>query len=444
MKISSTKSSPVMLFIIAALGYVGYLASCTQTDQVLLTNPNAVNSTDLVSIKVTTPPTIDGTIDAAWDKATKLKVVPTVPDPGNGLFTGYIGMTYPVTLRSLYDDTNIYFLAEYDDPDKSVSASPWYFDPNTKLWTQEPSAKTYNANGVLTRDGFGEDKIAMLWNIDKSTPKFLTQTCYASCHVFTPYKDNAGVSVSNANNGNHYTNGSNEKIDMWWGHLGRDVSEGKMDDNYQDYAGGPDVTNLVGGNANGRHLDGLVPTGSKDAAWPNRPLYTSYADGTNGPYNNRQTNFQITGGIKTTVPKYVVPGASVAFIKQSDIDNGTAKLITAIDVNGVITYNGGTIDPNVGSDYLRSGDPVYGNTAPKAIPSVVVAPFANGRQDITCQANYTGTGWVVEYMRALKTGDALKQDVDFSSKEDQQFGVAIWNRSNYQHGIQPNLVLKFK
>jgi hypothetical protein len=50
----------------------------------------------------------------------------------------------------------------------------------------------------------------------------------------------------------------------------------------------------------------------------------------------------------------------------------------------------------------------------------------------------------VEYKRALKTSDALKQDVDFSSLQDQPFGVAIWNRSNYQHGIQPNLVLKFQ
>ena len=34
--------------------------------------------------------------------------------------------------------------------------------------------------------------------------------------------------------------------------------------------------------------------------------------------------------------------------------------------------------------------------------------------------------------------------MDFSSLQDQQFGMAIWNGSNYQHGIQPNLVLKFK
>ncbi|HET9824499.1 MAG TPA: ethylbenzene dehydrogenase-related protein, partial [Chitinophagaceae bacterium] len=68
----------------------------------------------------------------------------------------------------------------------------------------------------------------------------------------------------------------------------------------------------------------------------------------------------------------------------------------------------------------------------------------NGRGDITSAAVYTGSGWAVEIKRPLKTEDALKQDVDFSTLENQQFGVAIWNASNYQHGIQPNLVLKFK
>jgi hypothetical protein len=50
---------------------------------------------------------------------------------------------------------------------------------------------------------------------------------------------------------------------------------------------------------------------------------------------------------------------------------------------------------------------------------------------------------VLEYKRKLKTGDVLKQDIDFSSLEDQPFGMAIFNSSNYQHGIKPNLLLQF-
>ena len=47
---------------------------------------------------------------------------------------------------------------------------------------------------------------------------------------------------------------------MWWGRLGyisKDPSLYFMDDQYQDYAGGQAITNLTGGNANGRHVDGF-------------------------------------------------------------------------------------------------------------------------------------------------------------------------------------------
>ena len=36
----------------------------------------------------------------------------------------------------------------------------------------------------------------------------------------------------------------------------------QMTDNYQDWAGGPAISNLVGGNSNGRHFDDLIPNGT--------------------------------------------------------------------------------------------------------------------------------------------------------------------------------------
>src|SRR5690242_2631814 len=190
---------------------IGYAVSCTKDNQVL-DNSQTNTSTTLTTIKTSTAPTIDGTIDAMWSNAPKLNITPTVPDPGNSLFSGYIGEAYNATLRSMYDDKYIYFLAELTDNTKSIFVATWYFDPATSRWAQEPTSRTYNSNGVMTRNGFGEDKFAMLWNIDFSTPKFLSQTCYASCHVFAPYTDysvNPPITKSNANSGNHYTNGPN-------------------------------------------------------------------------------------------------------------------------------------------------------------------------------------------------------------------------------------------
>ena len=62
-------------------------------------------------------------------------------------------------------------------------------------------------------------------------------------------------------------------------------------------------------------------------------------------------------------------------------------------------------------------------------------PFNNERANIKASATYTGSGWIVEIQRPLKTGDVLKQDVDFTDLTDRPFGVAIWNTSNNQHGI---------
>jgi hypothetical protein len=417
---------------------------CTKTDQVVVSTATK-NTSELLSLKTTTAPVIDGSIDAIWAAADAIEFTTGVPDAGNGLFVGYIGDKYTVKLKSIYDATYVYFLAEYPDKDKSLKSAPWYFNPATKLWAKEPTAKTYDANGALAREGFGEDKIAMLWNVDNSTPKFVTQTCYASCHVFTPYMDYSvtpSVYKSNSASGNHYTNGANEKIDMWWLHPNRGFAYGKMDDNYQDYAGGQAVTNLTGGNANGRHFDDLVVT-STSTTWPvGKPTYST--DVTQGSIANSQ-NLKLDGtGISVAVPKWVIPGSTADFITVEDTLSGTAKLITAISSTGVLSYSGGTIDPTVGSDYQRLGTTASSGIGTKCFPGNLISNVKNGRADIDAKAIYTGTGWVIEYKRKLKTGDVLKQDVDFSSLQDQPFGFAVWDKSNYQHAIQPNLMLKFQ
>jgi hypothetical protein len=131
-------------------------------------------------------------------------------------------------------------------------------------------------------------------------------------------------------------------------------------------------------------------------------------------------------------------------LASDTLAGGQAVKITGVSSTGVLTYNGGSIDPNTGNDYQRTGDAVTGGDGPKCFPSYIASPLVGARADITGAAVYTGTGWIIEYKRLLKTSDALKQDVDFSSLQDQPFGFAIWNKSNNQHGIQPNLLLTFQ
>ncbi len=434
----------VWVITIAVL-IIGYLASCTKNDQYI--GPKAkVSETTLISKKVTTGPTVDGTVDAAWNDAAKITVSPQVPDPGNAMFTGYIGENYSTSMRSMYDNQYIYFLVEVVDNTKSFKASPWYFNATTKRWAQESNARTFDASGVLIREGFGEDKLSFLWNVDNSTAKFTSQTCYSSCHIFTPYLNYAvtpPAMKSNSGSGNHYTNGANEKIDMWWAHPGRGLIYNIMDDNYQDWAGGPNVTSLVGGSGNGRHFDDLVVSGAS-TTWPYAPTYTS--DPTQGSLTNRQSLKLNDTGVVVTVPLWVVPNATNSeYILASDtLAGGIARKVTKVDLNGVLYYTGGTIDPNVGTEYQRLGTTATSPIGSKCFPSLVLAPVLKGRADITCYATYTGSGWVYEIKRLLKTADVLKQDVDFSSLQDQPFGIAYFNQSNYQHGIKPNLLLKFE
>ena len=107
----------------------------------------AANDVELVSNKVDSPPAIDGIIDATWDNSRKLVTEVSVPDPGNDVFAGYEGDAYTVTLRSVYDNEFIYFLAEWNDKSQDLNRQTWYFDPGDSRWKQESRYPTFNDNG---------------------------------------------------------------------------------------------------------------------------------------------------------------------------------------------------------------------------------------------------------------------------------------------------------
>lgn len=382
--------------------FIGYWVSCTKDDQVL-DIPKPINgATDLVAVKTTTPPTLDGTIDAIWENSPKLQFSTVVPEVTGDVFRGYTGNIIPsVTLQSAYDATNIYFLAQWSDPTQSLSRQPWYFDPATQRWAQESGNPTFSASGAITRPAFYEDKVAMLFNINNSVSGWNSATCYKSCHTGLPLTDGASK---------HFTNFPTEKIDMWHWKSVRGGANGsfQFDDQYQD---------------------NTYPNGRKSDA------------GTQAYADNRQT-LTITGTvINVPVPKYVIPGrANYYWILGTEITAGTAKTVTAVSSTGMLTLSDATtIDPNVGTDFQRIG----AGLGAKAIAGINITAYDASRGDITCKSTYTGSGWILEFKRALKTADAV-YDVDFSSLADQYFGFAIFENSQIAHSIKPNLVLKFK
>ena len=114
-------------------------------------------------------------------------------------------------------------------------------------------------------------------------------------------------------------------------------------------------------------------------------------------------------------------------------DGGEAKLITAVDANGVLTYSGGTIDPASGGFEHATGN--------KRVPSVTTRDFTLGRADVTIKAIHTGTGWVCELKRKLNTGDV--DDAVFDLASEYPFGFAIFDNAAIAHSIKTDLNMKF-
>lgn len=421
------------------------LSRCTKHDQVLdLTTPTPVlNTSTLLSMRGTATlqpiggPAWDGTIEAAWNNATKLTVHAAVPDLGNGTFTGYIGNATDITMRSLYDASNIYYLVEFDTPQKNVKSAQWYFNPTqtdmTKKWAQEAGAPTLNPDGSTFRPPFAQDQFVMMFNISCQT--FNSLSCYAACHVNSSY---GGPVIPEG--GVMYTNGPTELLDCWRARMLQVVNVNQVNDCFIDDGSSVGLGGSGTLDKNEVHGDWQVNNGSASTV----PPQFQSIQAADGGFNNKQTK-TITGTTKKeAIPLWVIPSGSYtnsAILLSDTLPGGAAVKVIAVDSLGVLTLaNETTIDPRVGTDYKQVGS----GDGPKCIPGSVVAPYTGSRGDVTANAFYTGTGWRLLLTRALKTTDAVN-DVDFSSLDDQHFGIgAMFNGADNQHAIVAGLTLHFQ
>jgi len=392
---------------------VTLLSSCTtKEDDPVVPPPTdpGESTTELLVKKFTQAPTLDGTIDDMWGTAQKLVGTTEVPElaargthlngdgegteENLGLFAPYSGEKYNFTMRSGYAGSDIYFLLEWEDSKDSKDRQSWYFDPSDKLW------KGQHKYANAANDKYYEDKFAFLFPIG-DVSGFSASTCYATCH------QNLTLENPKDKHTRHYLTVDGQKVDMWHWKRVRGTYLGQVDDQMMTYA------DATGSAANGRHGD---------------------SSGEGGYSSNSQT--LNNGNADVSVPMYVIPNKTEYYwISKDDIDNGTAKLITAVDENGVLSYDGGTIDPANGGFEAATGN--------KRIPSVTTKPFTLGRADINIKAIHTGTGWICEFTRKLNTGDA--DDIVFDINGDEvPFGLAIFNNAAIAHAIKPNLTLKFE
>jgi len=389
------KKSILYFVAIVFAGSVFTLSSCKKTPEPATPDPGS-SKIELLSLKTTSAPTIDGIVDDVWANAQLLEGTVTVPsagadalNPGQDVFQFYVGESTTYTMRSLYDNSNIYILLQWKDSKDSKDRMAWYFEPATKLWAQQnkfPDSPT---------DKWYEDKAAFMWNINQ-VAGWSTSTCYATCHT--------GVDPSpQGKSARHYTFNPGELIDIWhWKRVRTNVDH-QLDDKHM-------IHELTG---HGREGDTKISGG--------------YA-------SNEQT--LNNGDADVSVPKYIIPGKTDYYwITQKEIDDGTAKLITGVDTNGVLSYTGGTIDPSIGGFEKNTGN--------KRAPSVTTAPFLGPRGDVTAYGTWNNGEWTLEIKRSL-TNDNTSQDIQFDLSKEFFFGFSIFNNAAIGHMIKTNLVLKFK
>ncbi len=357
-------------------------------------------------------PVLDGTVDEMWEICQVLEGTATVPSAGsrgdadfNGdgstaptggdVFDPYKGESNNFTLRAGVFGDMIYFLLEWDDTEDSKDRQSWYFDADTKRW--EGQHKYANDDS----DKFYEDKFAFLWAAT-DVAGFADNTCYATCHQ--------GLSLTDPSQktARHYTSNEGEIVDMWhWKRVRCSIDPTILDDQQMVYKPAGDA------GTNGRTGD----------------------EGDAGYHNNKQ-ELGITGTEDTVnVPLYVIPdGTDYYWITKTEIDNGTAKLVTAVDAEGILTYDGGTINPADGGYETKTGT--------KRFPSVWLENFTGSKKDVLCTAKHTGSGWIAEFSRKLNTGNA--DDVVFDITKEYPFGLALFNNAAIAHEIKTNLLMKFE
>jgi len=399
----------IQLVALAFLVTTVALSGCKKNDDDPTDPDPGESTTELIVKKFSTAPALDGDIDEMWGTAQKLVGTTEVPElaargtylngdgegheENLGLFDPYTGEKYAYTMRAGYVDGDIYFLLEWEDGADSKDRQSWYFDPEDELWKGEHKYANNES------DKFYEDKFAFLFPIGEVTG-FSASTCYATCH------QNLTLENAKDKHTRHYLTKDGEKVDMWHWKRVRGTYAGQVDDQMMTYA------EATGSSANGRHGDS---TGEAGYSGNSQTLNNGEAD--------------------VSVPKYIIPNKTGYFwISQDDIDNGTAKLITGVDVHGVLSYDGGSIDPADGGYEHATGN--------KRIPSVTTKAFTLGRADINIEAKYTGNGWVCEFTRKMNTNDA--DDVVFDVSKEFPFGLAIFNNAAIAHAIKPNLMLKFE
>jgi hypothetical protein len=330
-------------------------------------------------------PSIDGAQDTVWDSTQFIRVnvsggfnpVAEVGEAGwsaNGAPLPWAtANTTTVTLRSMYDDRNLYMLVSWADPTQSGMRAPWNFDADEGVWKTLPNVPYY------------EDKFSVIWEIPPVTG-FSVGGCLVTCHATTA---NRTVPLK-------YAPSPGQFLDMWHWKYARLNDVFILDDQHIDY-------NTTARGA-GRHGD---PAG----------------DPSTGYKSNVQT--LNNGSADVSVPAYWIPGrADYWWILKGEIDSGVAREIVSVDANNSLRDEDGTdlpTDTFVPGIFISAFDGDRGDVGARGVWTDGVWTLEIKRALVTAHDGITSPYDV--------------QFDDLSKKY--YFGVAVFDNTQIGHMWQP-------
>ncbi len=147
---------------------------------------------EVIAVRITQAPVMDGEIDSLWD---------SVPVTSVGIEGGKTGII-DVQIQAAYTDSHLYFLCRWPDDTESVVKQQWQRDGI--VWTQNHE---------------DEDRFSVLFPIGNARAQFAKNGCKRYCH-----DDFMATKLPN------------ERADIWHWKAARTNPVGRVDDKYLVYA----------------------------------------------------------------------------------------------------------------------------------------------------------------------------------------------------------------
>ncbi len=336
-------------------------------------------NTDLIASKIDADFALDGTgKNAAWDKATELKVelIPTI----------YTSVD-EISLQALYSDEYLYIRAEYADSTLSMTRGAWLRDTTGNTWS--------TATKALPDDFPSEDRLAFLWNI--SIPDYkAVNGCAIKCHANRP-----GYAS--------FTDAPGTKADIWHSKANRSLpvtsavinSALTVEASYEVSAGSASFRGFVD---------------DKELEWFQGPRFDTEDAGRHGDsggstYGRNRNSAKTGPSYMETNPSDFLDGM---VLTQAEIDGGQT----------IIT------DPE---NAAYAGDRAV-NTAWAAyqavkavVPERILRLPKGSRADVEHAATWTNGVWVNEFKRKLDTGDTENDIIFGDPNRSYEFSIAVFD-----------------